>query len=207
MICTWELSLAVLHHSCFIIVASTTADCKSLATCKRKGGKPQLIYHIWIWLSFLPQLALPLCSSTLFSLLVARLLQSVLFYGTSETAVVTIPSIHNYSHTPRTVVSVYQKYLSWHSWTAKKQSGLTHKCWVSPPPNMRIPLKMHFRRCWTFRNLKFLTTCSYGSYVCFLLHICTIHAISSTWFWVRPLCFSALQLSLLNVTLVYWIAQ
>ena len=29
-------------------------------------------------------------------------------------------------------------------------------------------------------NLTFLTTCSYGMYV--LLHFCTIHAISSTWF-------------------------
>ena len=29
-----------------------TADCKSLAISKMNGGKPQLIYHVWIWLSF-----------------------------------------------------------------------------------------------------------------------------------------------------------
>ena len=29
------------------------------------SGKPQLIYHVWIWLSFPPQQALPLCSSTI----------------------------------------------------------------------------------------------------------------------------------------------
>ena len=55
-------------------------DFKSLATSKLNSGKPKLIYQIWIWLSFPPQHALPLCSSMvnqlwfpLFSLLVARL--------------------------------------------------------------------------------------------------------------------------------------
>ena len=42
-----------------------TADCKSPATRKQKGGKPQLIYHVWIWLSFQPQCSLPLCSSSI----------------------------------------------------------------------------------------------------------------------------------------------
>ena len=46
-------------------VCWNTADCKSLATRKRNSGKPQLIYHVWIWLSFPPQRALPLCSSTI----------------------------------------------------------------------------------------------------------------------------------------------
>ena len=38
-----------------------TVDCKSLATCEQNSGKPQLIYHVRIWLSFPPQHALPLC--------------------------------------------------------------------------------------------------------------------------------------------------
>ena len=32
---------------------------------RQNSGKTQLIYHVWIWLSFLPQHALPLCSSTI----------------------------------------------------------------------------------------------------------------------------------------------
>jgi len=38
---------------------------KILQQAKLKSGKPQLIYHIWIWLSFPPQHALPLCSTTI----------------------------------------------------------------------------------------------------------------------------------------------
>ena len=50
---------------------------------------------------------------------------------------------------------------------------------------------MHFRSCWTFKNLNFWP---HAHVVCFLLHFCTIYAISSTWFWVGPVWFSALQM-------------
>ena len=54
---------------------------KVLQQASWNSGKPQLIYHIWIWLSFPPQHALPLCSSTIVvfhfpACFVARLLQS-----------------------------------------------------------------------------------------------------------------------------------
>ena len=48
-----------------VCTTSSLVKCTSLATSKRNSGKPQLIYHVWIWLSFLPQLALPLGSSTI----------------------------------------------------------------------------------------------------------------------------------------------
>ena len=51
---------------CYLWPHKITADCKkSCNTHKRSSGKPQLIYHIWIWSSFLPKHALPLCSGTI----------------------------------------------------------------------------------------------------------------------------------------------
>ena len=61
------------------------------------------------------------------------------------------------------------------------------------PPKHEDALKIHFKSCWKFKNFNILghvfIGCAY-----FLLHFCTIRAISNTWFWVRPLYFSALQL-------------
>ena len=50
---------------------------------------------------------------------------------------------------------------------------------------------MCFRSCWKFKNFNIWVV--FIEYAYFLLHFCTIHAISNTLFWVRPLYFLALQ--------------
>ena len=71
------------------------------------------------------------------------------------------------------------------NWRAQKHSGLTHKCWICPgPPNMRILLKCVSGDA---ENLRISKLRAYTSRVCIFF--------SSTWFWVTPLWFSALQLS------------
>ena len=61
-ICTWLLLDGRLFYQRGLVQQIAKA---SLATCKQNSGKPQLIYHVWIWLSFPPQHVLPLCSSTI----------------------------------------------------------------------------------------------------------------------------------------------
>ncbi len=80
-----------------------------------------------------------------------------------------------------------------HNWRAEKQSGLTHKYWIYPP-SLKILLKVVTGAPEILRRSKSLP---YAHRVCmFLLHFRPFQAISSIWFWVGPLCFWALHITI-----------
>ena len=89
--------------------------------------------------------------------------------------------------------TIYNTTLSGHRsqysyWRVENQSGLTHKCWVSPP-NMGILSKCVSGAAEIFKISNFSLV-----FIGYVLHYCANHAISSTWFWVKPVWFWALQI-------------